>query len=1072
MVVSPPTTEPILTDNHAPTTESSTEANASSSSTAVSEIQKCLTLLDEGKNKVVTNQTDIVFLLGMTGSGKTTLVKFLATNNDRLHAEEVAENIGEYVINDLDDKISSSTLLSKTIFPELYIDSETQIAFSDGPGFSDTRGLSVDIAGAYFVHKVISESQKIRFILTINYSSVRRGMDRGDFLELLKHVLHLIKNVNPYLDSISLVVTKVDNQMMKKDGELVLVPDEIVLENIAKFLLDFKSSIPKVAHGSIAEDMGKLVDVFLRKKGSTYEKIALFRRPDEAGPITKIQTLQEAKTVIKKVIRENLKRANVNKEDFGIAISEESKNKLHDVIATINDNIASAIQEACKSKILIYEAKAAESIDIYEVHEMLRSDFETLRNWLANKSEDMNLQNFLDDLLGVSKNMKARFSDEEISRILHQGEYISFLETINGKKFKGSASSWKMGLQPYLSYLKESTTWYKFLTVWHTVLSSYSVQKKQNDFAYLLEHRVTDLYDEQFVKLLTFCKNLTSELDGFQSVLMDSAKVDQFNKLLKRTLESDTFATYEEKTKTLVVRGKFVKLSEHVNIQKNLSKAHFINVFATDKLFIDVSFNRLNDNLQTLYLAAPTWEVIGAVTIKLDGEKGCCKAQNRATDGGRFSKSGRSGKPGAPGKSAANFIGLANTVINGEYLKITANGGAGGAGQDGGNGKYGDDGESPITKYNWGCVGNNYNRFTSHQLGGVVRRVYCIYGDRGGDGGNGGDGGAGGYGGHPGKIVFPLKQPLNVRAEANKGTAGTPGLGGEGGPGGKAGRSWNHQKMMWWWRDASCSRSQRLADEYGDCANTDFRRDGRQGYNGLAGANSLGSEEAGYTVLEDSEATFSEYRRFLQQESYNDSISRLSKMEFLNKLDNTTKSKKPSHFIRYKRMAKLPGQRFKRQGPLDNDRPKWISNDCFQGPQWPIIEKIGHSQATTDLALNSVPLTDLLLLTDLLIRKLNQTKPNYFQSCTVDDVAVTGCAIHILSIFEKTLADIRGVKDGEPINMDIDPVVVIEKLEKEIRNGSPQNIIKILLDSLDNETSEHKEELSRQLINELQLDSA
>ncbi|KAK7601215.1 hypothetical protein V9T40_008656 [Parthenolecanium corni] len=1056
-----------------PSVESTTAVNTLSNSNSTPEIQKCLALLDEGKSKVVTNQTDIVFLLGMTGSGKTTLVKFLATNNDNLRSEEVAENIGEYVITDSDQKISSSPILSQTIFPEQYLDPESQIPFNDGPGFSDTRGLAVDIAGAYFVNKVISESNKIRFILTVNYSSVRRGMDRGDFLELLKHVLHVIKNVDRYLDGIGLVVTKVDNQMMKKDGEMVLVPNETVLENIAKFLIEFKSNIPNVAHGSTAENISKLVAALLHKKDSNYTKIAIFRRPDEAGPISHIQALQDSKTVIKKMIRENLKATSVRKEDFGFAISEESKNKLHDVVASINENIANMIRNVCKSKALIYEAETAKSVDIYEAHKVLQSDFEKLRNWLVNKSDDMALQDFMDDLLTVSQSMKAPFSDDEKNHIIHEGENISFLETINEKKFKGSAFAWKMGLESYLNYLKESAHWYKYMTIWHTVLTSYSVQKKQNDFSYLLNHRVVDLYDEQFVKFFTFCQSLTGELDGFQSVRIDSNKMDQFNRILETTLRPDTTVTFNEKTKTLVVRGKFIKLSEHVNSQKNLPKANFVNVFASEKLFIDVGFNKPNDNLQTFYLAAPTWEVIGTVHIKLDGEKGCCKSQDRALDGDRFSQTGHNGMPGAPGKSAANFIGLVNTVINGESMKITANGGEGSAGQDGGNGDKGYDGDSPITKNTWGsCNGNNFNRFSSRQLGGFVRRVYCIYGDRGSDGGNGGNGGVGGLGGLPGKIGFPVKQPLNIRTEASKGADGAPGSGGEGGEGGKAGRSWNHQKMMWWWRDASCSRSQRLADEYGDCANTDYLRDGHRGHRGYDGANWYGVQEATYTVLANSEATIKEYREFLLQESNNDSISRNSKIEFLSKFDNLPKSKNLYNFARIKRMArmdKLPTNRVKRNSPLDNDKPKWIKTDCFQAPQWPITEKIGHAQTTTDMSVTSIPFTDMLILTDLLIRKLNQTRPNYFQSCTIDDVEVRGCAIQILSIFQKTLANIYGVKDGE--SMDIDGISVIEKLEKEIRNGSPQNISKILLDSIDNEMPQRKEELRRQLITELELES-
>lgn len=101
-----------------------------------SEIEKTIELLNEGEQKILLPEKykNLVLFVGTTGTGKTTLVQWLAGNNDDLIAKRVgADNKAEdYDITDYDDddnfiienKANSigSSSMSKTIFPELFIE--------------------------------------------------------------------------------------------------------------------------------------------------------------------------------------------------------------------------------------------------------------------------------------------------------------------------------------------------------------------------------------------------------------------------------------------------------------------------------------------------------------------------------------------------------------------------------------------------------------------------------------------------------------------------------------------------------------------------------------------------------------------------------------------------------------------------------------------------------------------------------------------------------------------------------------------------------------------------------------
>ncbi|CAG7831494.1 unnamed protein product, partial [Allacma fusca] len=97
-------------------------------------IDDIMDLLSKGDDHITLSPqyTDLVLVVGNTGAGKTTITKFLTTDNSKLVSYKSGHR---FLIKDTDGHISTdSTIVSKTIFPQLLIDSETSTAFYDLPG--------------------------------------------------------------------------------------------------------------------------------------------------------------------------------------------------------------------------------------------------------------------------------------------------------------------------------------------------------------------------------------------------------------------------------------------------------------------------------------------------------------------------------------------------------------------------------------------------------------------------------------------------------------------------------------------------------------------------------------------------------------------------------------------------------------------------------------------------------------------------------------------------------------------------------------------------------------------------
>ncbi|XP_049822727.1 uncharacterized protein LOC126265406 [Aethina tumida] len=707
-------------------------------------VNRILDLMQEGDSVVnYTNNTNVILILGNTGAGKSTLTHFMAGNNDHLISKEVNDGSGEYLIEDLNDKIGKS-ISSKTRFPELMIDPETNTAFYDMPGFSDTRSTEQEISAAYCTKKVIDRYSNIKLVFVINYSSVRIGVDRRDFMLLVDHATTLIKDVTKFQNSVALVVSKVDNTIVKKGKIYELVSDEKIIETVVNFLRNVKLDCENYIRNNSTKDIYvkaiQFIDLFLIKNEHEFINIGLFRRPDEPGKLSEIALMQDGKKKLENIVYNNLIYKEKGEGDFGYTVSFESKLCINDLIIEIYKKTSSQLNEICNQAIKAINENKNNSTDIFELQERFVA---AQRYFNIDNIINPNPVNVAKFVINFMSRENIIIQDSFLKSIITYNSHIHFLRSL----YENSSTNdlepiWIDTINNLSNYISEQLKIYEHLIKIYHRLSKYDIQVSVNDSIAKTCYKELKLQNKpplQSIEKLTDIDLSEISLDIPQNIILCN--------ILNFTM------------------------SNTIEIQ-----------YVTDKLIVRAAYLKFK------------WEVIGERVINLNGANG--KYLPPAKDGISWSDpNGKGGIPGLPGKPGGNFYGIVGTVINGGHLTISANGGNGGTGQKGGNGVNGKIGLSPPDP-DENSTKKKYSQFsmteTSDKL--IVPAIvynyarhsafYIVKGHEGSNGGNGGNGGIGGFGGKKGNITVIALNKSEIKIKLNDGRTGEDGKGGNGGRGG------------------------------------------------------------------------------------------------------------------------------------------------------------------------------------------------------------------------------------------------------------------------------------------------
>ena len=424
----------------------------------ISQIDKCLELLEQGEREIILSEKkDLNLVLGLTGAGKSTVTAWFAGDDSKLWAKKGTG--GKYTIEDEDGLIGNSTFESKTIWPEIKIDINDQEVFYDCPGFDETRGTAHDISQAYFIKKIADHAEKVKIILIVSFSSVTEGETRTGFLDILKHITALIPDIGKFKDSIPMIVTKVDIVYLPIEGGVALVTDEEVIEDIGNFVLETKKFLEISQFSSESETLNisaidmkaneqkiKLVDALLTKDQNKYSRIGLMRRPSGEGRLSEDEFLVKCKKQVKVIIKDTLKYTPKKNDDFGYSISAVSKNDVGELVEEININVWTNASEMIKEvkdnlkksldkpldfnsdsqiveRIVNLEELIANLDIVKEVEEILKHG----------QVEVTSNEHFTDMMKNVTDEMKIKLTKDFLFNLENQEKYFKFLQTVSEK---------------------------------------------------------------------------------------------------------------------------------------------------------------------------------------------------------------------------------------------------------------------------------------------------------------------------------------------------------------------------------------------------------------------------------------------------------------------------------------------------------------------------------------------------------------------------------------------------------------------------------------------------------------
>lgn len=303
-----------------------------------------------------TNNSNIILVIGKTGSGKSTLVHYVACDYSKIISID-DEISSDYIVRDGLDASATENVpssVSRTLIPEVVTDNEQKI-WVDCPGFGDTRNTSVEIATAFLIKTIIEISSGIKFVMAVDYTSVTKSYSRDGFDELLSRTTQLIKNVEPFKNSISLVVTKTPSFKIR-GKKVIKISESSVKNTTVEFIRDHRTTLLEKG-GS--ENKIQLIDFLLvQSPDGDYPKISIFWRPDDVGPFNEIDIMIDGRQKIRESIINHTSYAEINKNDFGFPLSAGAQIQVTflsqltiDSILIILTNISDLLQTNIRRKI-------------------------------------------------------------------------------------------------------------------------------------------------------------------------------------------------------------------------------------------------------------------------------------------------------------------------------------------------------------------------------------------------------------------------------------------------------------------------------------------------------------------------------------------------------------------------------------------------------------------------------------------------------------------------------------------------------------------------------------------------
>lgn len=665
-------------------------------------IEQTLNFVSNGARQLkLSDKPEAIFLLGNTGSGKSTFGHFML---DPSQIEAVDSGLRITVIDHLDvSPVSQSSTVSKTIVPEL-IETDNGAVWYDCPGFSDTRNSSIEIGTTFFMKSVIDNTKKAKFVFVVNFASVQEGEDRIDFPTLIKHATSMIKNIKRHRDSVALVVSKTPSGETKRRVWIPYTEGEII-ESVAKFIENYRAV--NKDRPDFALEL-ELIDALLTKVDGKYTRIGVFFRPEDEGTFDSIEEFVRARESLSRLIYDRLQYTEVDKDQFGYALSPQAHIDIRAMSLFINDNVTATLESIDGLVSTEIELKSHKMKSFYKRHQFYVNALNEWEKLNVNVST-LTPKKLLDHTFTFLHALNISVPEEDLNNLVTQQKYLNFLTLVSTQAVALPTKDWLLKCVLTKDTIENEKNWYSFVVYFYEFLSSYEVQENTALYSvqYLEDWGKPDKKQGLHIHANNW-NDLLEKFPGFSSLLspvqMNAERFDQINEIANITLQTPSRVECLNNAAQYI--GEYIRLSE-IN-GTACDSARRVIVFAFSKFFVDVD-RKLDDKVE-FAVVANEWVILKDVNLILRGSNGAQPANNTNDD---------TGKPGAVGGTGASFFGYSNEIsIARGLLTVDVGGGAGGDGQNGVRGR------DVKSGYDKGTMeGKDYKNYDGAQ---VLRETYKL----------------------------------------------------------------------------------------------------------------------------------------------------------------------------------------------------------------------------------------------------------------------------------------------------------------------------------------------------------
>lgn len=359
---------------------------------------------------------DIAICIGLTRSGKSTLINYLIGN------ELIGERVSIFkpvVIKKADNSPGPEIGIgstSETMIPTGWLSKNfPHLAVWDAPGFDDNRGSIQDITNAFYIYQLLQNVKSLKIILVVDFNDILNDNIKP-FLTVLSSVENLLKNnmKNSY-SSMALIFTKVPDYIntMPIDFNFInyLLREQILNTNIqmsvnsknfVQFLIENNQNIGLFKRAKLGPITAEMIDngIFTAiEKTSTLNEqllrnvypsisesstIFLFQSREKLSSMEIFVNLQ---TIVRNVLEEKLViYENINNDSLLKAKLNEKFQELTTIRQRINEALNPSIMFTSKIEHL-------QKIDIQ------------IENFITDNNlvEKSNLMQFVDKLLDLKE---------------------------------------------------------------------------------------------------------------------------------------------------------------------------------------------------------------------------------------------------------------------------------------------------------------------------------------------------------------------------------------------------------------------------------------------------------------------------------------------------------------------------------------------------------------------------------------------------------------------------------------------------------------------------------------------